>query len=138
MSTVPVADDQQIYFSTAFGKSAVIALKYAGVKTPEVAWRNNKNAPKMCSPVLHNGLLFYVDDGVMRATGDRDNDGTLDQGEERFESPGRPVIVSYLAGAEGGGWDEVNRKTMAIWPLLNSDTVARVNVSTSGIEVLWD
>ena len=63
MSTVPVADDQQIYFSTAFGKSAVIALKYAGVKTPEVAWRNNKNAPKMCSPVLHNDLLFYVDDG---------------------------------------------------------------------------
>lgn len=63
MSTVPVADDQQIYFSTAFGKSAVIALKHAGVKTPEVAWRNNKNAPKMCSPVLHHGLLFYVDDG---------------------------------------------------------------------------
>lgn len=63
MSTVPVADDQQIYFSTAFGKSAVIALKYAGLKTPEVAWRNNKNAPKMCSPVLHDGLLFYVDDG---------------------------------------------------------------------------
>ncbi|MDZ4401687.1 PQQ-binding-like beta-propeller repeat protein [Prosthecobacter sp.] len=63
MSTVPVADDQQIYFSTAFGKSAIIALKFAGVKTPEIAWRNNKNAPKMCSPVLHNGLLFYVDDG---------------------------------------------------------------------------
>ncbi len=63
MSTVPVADDQQIYFSTAFGKSAVIALKYAGLKTPEIAWRNTKNAPKMCSPVLHNGLLFYVDDG---------------------------------------------------------------------------
>jgi outer membrane protein assembly factor BamB len=63
MSTVPVADDQQIYFSTAFGKSQVIALKYAGLKTPEIAWRNNKNAPKMCSPVLHGGLLFYVDDG---------------------------------------------------------------------------
>jgi len=63
MSTVPVADDQQIYFSTAFGKSAMIALKYAGLPQPEVAWRNNKNAPKMCSPVLHNGLLFYVDDG---------------------------------------------------------------------------
>lgn len=63
MSTIPVADDQRIYFSTAFGKSQVIALKYAGLPTPEVAWSNNKNAPKMCSPVLHNGLLFYVDDG---------------------------------------------------------------------------
>lgn len=63
MSTVPVVDEQQIYFSTAYGKSAVVALKYAGLKTPEVAWRNNKNAPKMCSPVLHGGLIFYVDDG---------------------------------------------------------------------------
>jgi outer membrane protein assembly factor BamB len=63
MSTVPVADEQQIYFSTSFGKSQVIALKYAGLQTPEIAWRNNKNAPKMCSPVLHDGLLFYVDDG---------------------------------------------------------------------------
>ncbi len=63
MSTVPVADDQQIYISTSFGKAQVIALKYAGVKSPEIAWRNNKNAPKMCSPILHNGLLFCMDDG---------------------------------------------------------------------------
>ena len=48
------------------------------------------------------------------------------------------MIVSYLAGPEGGGWDEVNRKTMALWPLLNSDTVARLNLSSGGIEVLWD
>lgn len=63
MSTVPVADEQRIYFSTAFGKSKMVALKYAGLETPEVVWSNPKNAPKMCSPVLHAGLLFYVDDG---------------------------------------------------------------------------
>ncbi|MBL9130636.1 MAG: PQQ-binding-like beta-propeller repeat protein [Verrucomicrobiaceae bacterium] len=63
MSTLPVADDERIYFSTSFGKSKVMALKHAGAATPEVVWQNNKNAPKMCSPVLHNGLLFYVDDG---------------------------------------------------------------------------
>ena len=63
MSVRPVVDDSQIYFSTCFGKSQVMALKYAGLKTPEVAWRNNKNAPKMCSPVLAGDLLFYVDDG---------------------------------------------------------------------------
>jgi hypothetical protein len=28
-----------------------------------VAWKNNKNAPKMCSPLLRDGLLYYVDDG---------------------------------------------------------------------------
>lgn len=63
MSTVPVADDQRIYFSTAFGKSQVFALKHAGPAIPEIAWSNPKNAPKMCSPVLQGGLLFYVDDG---------------------------------------------------------------------------
>ncbi len=63
MSVRPVADAERIYFSTSFGKSQVIALKYAGLKTPEIAWRNNKNAPKMCSPVLANDLLFYIDDG---------------------------------------------------------------------------
>lgn len=63
MSAVPVADEERIYFSTSYGKSQVIALNYAGRQTPEIAWRNPKNAPKMCSPVLHNGLLFYVDDG---------------------------------------------------------------------------
>ena len=63
MSVRPVADAERIYISTSYGKSQVIALKYAGLKTPEIAWRNNKNAPKMCSPVLANDLLFYVDDG---------------------------------------------------------------------------
>ncbi len=63
MSTVPVADERHIYFSTAFGKSQMIALQYVDVPAPVIAWRNNKNAPKMCSPILHNGLLFYVDDG---------------------------------------------------------------------------
>jgi outer membrane protein assembly factor BamB len=63
MSVRPVADDERVYFSTSFGKSQVIALNYAGRNTPEIAWRNNKNAPKMCSPVLAGGLLFYVDDG---------------------------------------------------------------------------
>jgi outer membrane protein assembly factor BamB len=75
MSVRPVADAERIYLSTSYGKSQVIALKYAGLKTPEIAWRNNKNAPKMCSPVLANDLLFYVDDGgivscIDPATGD--------------------------------------------------------------------
>lgn len=63
MSVRPVADAERVYLSTSFGKSKVIALKYAGMTTPEIAWQNNKNAPKMSSPVLFNGLLFYVDDG---------------------------------------------------------------------------
>ena len=63
MPVRPVADAERFYVSTSYGKSQVLAVQYAGVKTPEVAWRNPKNAPKMASPVLANGLLFYVDDG---------------------------------------------------------------------------
>jgi len=63
MSVRPVADAERVYFSTCFGKSQVMALRYAGVETPEIAWRNNRNAPKMCSPVVTGDLLFYVDDG---------------------------------------------------------------------------
>ena len=63
MSVRPVADDQRIYFSTSFGKSQVIALNYAGKATPEIAWRNNKNAPKMSSPLIVDGLLYFIDDG---------------------------------------------------------------------------
>lgn len=63
MPVRPVADAERFYIGTSYGKSQVIAVKYAGLKTPEVVWRNAKNAPKMASPVLANGLLFYVDDG---------------------------------------------------------------------------
>lgn len=63
MSVRPVADAEQIYVSTCFGKPQMIALKHAGKDTPEIAWRNNKNAPKMSSPVVSDGLLFYVDEG---------------------------------------------------------------------------
>lgn len=63
MPVRPVADAERFYVGTSYGKSQVLAVKFAGVKTPEVAWRNPKNAPKMASPVLANGLLFYVDDG---------------------------------------------------------------------------
>ncbi len=63
MSVRPVADAERVYFSTSYGKSQVIALRYAGLETPEIAWRVTKNAPKMSSPVLAGGLLYFVDDG---------------------------------------------------------------------------
>jgi outer membrane protein assembly factor BamB len=63
MSTLPVADGERIYFSTGFGKSKVFAMKHAGESVPTVAWSHNKNAPKMSSPLLHEGLLYFVDDG---------------------------------------------------------------------------
>jgi len=104
MSTVPVADDQRVYFSTCYGKSQMIALRYAGLKTPEVAWRNNKNAPKMCSPVLHDGLLFYVDDGGIVSCVDVNTGEALYRERLGGKFSASPILADgklYLCSREG-------------------------------------
>ncbi len=63
MSVRPIAGDGMFFFSTCFGKPEVFAVKYAGVKTPEVVWHDSKNGPNMASPVLVGDMLFYVSDG---------------------------------------------------------------------------
>lgn len=104
MSVRPVADSERIYFSTSFGKSQVIALNYAGVKTPEIAWRNNKNAPKMCSPVLANGLLFYVDDGGIVSCVDPKTGESLYKERIGGKYSASPIVADnqiYFASREG-------------------------------------
>lgn len=104
MSVRPVADSERIYFSTSFGKSQVIALNYAGVKTPEIAWRNNKNAPKMCSPVIANGLLFYVDDGGIVSCVDPKTGESLYKERIGGKYSASPIVADnqiYFASREG-------------------------------------
>lgn len=81
---------------------------------------------------------FAVEDGVARVSGDLNDDGQIYTGERSIEAPARPRVVSYLAGPTGGGWDEVNRKVMAVWPITNSDNVLRVNLQSTEIEAVWD
>lgn len=81
---------------------------------------------------------LIVSDGVARISGDTSGDGAISTGERSIEAPGRPVVTSYLAGPEGGGWDEVNRKVMAVWPITNSDNVLRVNLQSAQIDAAWD
>ncbi len=73
-------------------------------------------------------------EGISRIIGDRNGDGQVD---EILELPARPTPYSYLAGATGGGWDPVNRKTGVLWPITNSDRVLTVNVETGAIEYIW-
>ncbi len=63
MSPRPVAGLGMVFFSTSFGKPEVFALKYAGVKTPEVVWHNSKNGPNISSPLLVGDDLCFVSDG---------------------------------------------------------------------------
>ncbi len=104
MSVRPVADSERIYFSTSFGKSQVIALNYAGRTTPEIAWRNNKNAPKMCSPVIANGLLFYVDDGGIVSCVDPKTGESLYKERIGGKFSASPIVADgqiYFASREG-------------------------------------
>jgi outer membrane protein assembly factor BamB len=104
MSVRPVADSERIYFSTSFGKSQVIALNYAGKTTPDIAWRNNKNAPKMCSPVLARGFLFYVDDGGIVSCVDPKTGESLYKERIGGKYSASPIVADghiYFASREG-------------------------------------
>jgi outer membrane protein assembly factor BamB len=104
MSVRPVADSERIYLSTSFGKSQVIALNYAGKTTPDIAWRNNKNAPKMCSPVLAGGFLFYVDDGGIVSCVDPKTGESLYKERIGGKYSASPIVADgqiYFASREG-------------------------------------
>ncbi len=63
MSPRPVAGLGMIFFSTSFGKPEVFALKYEGLKTPEIVWHSFKNGPNIPSPLLVGDELYTVSDG---------------------------------------------------------------------------
>jgi outer membrane protein assembly factor BamB len=104
MSTPPVADSQRIYFSTAFGKSKVMALKHHGAAVPEIAWENTRNAPKMCAPVLHDDLLYYVDDGGILSAVDVETGEAIYRERLGGKFSSSPVVVDgkILIGSREG------------------------------------
>lgn len=76
-----------------------------------------------------------VRDGVLDFDGDIDDDG---ERERTFEFPGRPVPFWFDAGPTGGGWNQLDRRVYALWPITNSDLVARARLTSGQIQVLWD
>lgn len=61
----PVAGHGMIFMSTGFMKPQILALRHQGLPKPEIAWRYDKGAPTMPSPVLVGGELYFVNDGGM-------------------------------------------------------------------------
>ncbi len=59
----PIAGHGMIYMSTGFMKAEMLAIRYAGLDKPEIAWRFNKGAPTMPSPLLVGEELYFVNDG---------------------------------------------------------------------------
>ena len=63
LSPRPVAGHGMIYLSTGFMKAQMLAVRYAGVAKPEIAWRYEKGAPTMPSPLLVGKELYFANDG---------------------------------------------------------------------------
>lgn len=59
----PVVGHGMIYMSTGFMKAQILALRYEGEPTPKIAWRYDKGAPTMPSPLLVGSELYFVNDG---------------------------------------------------------------------------
>jgi len=59
----PVAGHGMIYLSTGFMKPQILALKHQGLERPEIAWRFDKGAPTMPSPLLIGNELYFASDG---------------------------------------------------------------------------
>ncbi len=59
----PVVGHGMIYMSTGFMKAQILALRYEGEATPKIAWRYEKGAPTMPSPLLIGDELYFVNDG---------------------------------------------------------------------------
>jgi outer membrane protein assembly factor BamB len=68
-STRPVAGHGLVYYTTGFNTGQVLAIRPDGrgdVTETHVAWRSTRGAPKKTSLLLHDDLLFMVNDnGVL-------------------------------------------------------------------------
>ena len=84
---------------------------------------------------------FLVDRGLLSWAGtDKDESGSIEAGsaDKFWEAPGRPVAFSFESGPTGGGWDDLDRKEMAILPVENTDVAARVFLDAGKAEVDWE
>ena len=69
-STRPVFGSGLAFFPTGFSKGQLIAVRPGGsgvVSDTHVAWRLNRSVPNKPSLLLHNDLLFMIDDGGVAA-----------------------------------------------------------------------
>jgi outer membrane protein assembly factor BamB len=65
-SATPVIGDGLIYINTGHGKAELWAIRPGGkgvVTDTHVAWKVKRNVPTRASVLLHDGLIYLVDDG---------------------------------------------------------------------------
>ena len=84
-------------------------------------------------PTSGDAFSFSVDDGVLRVNAVPDTSGN----DQAMRQPAAPAVFTVDEGRTGGGWDVLNRRTYAMVPVTNLDSVTRVNLSAWDLEVVW-
>jgi len=72
----PVVLDDQVFFATGFGKPELWAARIDGsgdVSSTHVLWTVKKGIPSKSSPLIHDGLLYLVDDNGVASCYDPGN-----------------------------------------------------------------
>lgn len=100
----PVFANGVIYLATGFGKSRILAVRLEGVAAPQIEWTFDKGAPVMSSPILVDGLLYFVNDGGMMTCVDAKSGEEISRerlGEPFSASPLHAAGHLYFPGREG-------------------------------------
>lgn len=104
MSVKPVAGDGMIFFSTCYSRPEVFCLKYAGSPAPEIVWHDSKNGPNMASPVLADGLLYFVSEGGILSCVEAATGRALYRERLRGKFSASPILAAgnlYVSSREG-------------------------------------
>jgi outer membrane protein assembly factor BamB len=91
----PVIGNGMIYLSTGFMKAQLLAVRYEGLKQPEVVWRCTRGVPTMPSPLLVGNEIYFVSDGGILTCLDANT------GEEHYRERLGSECSSSPTAAEG-------------------------------------
>ncbi|MDM4016637.1 PQQ-binding-like beta-propeller repeat protein [Roseiconus lacunae] len=103
----PVYGDGVVYFSTGFGKAQLWAVRVDGegdVSSSHVVWTVPKGIPTKPSPVLHDGLVYVIDDNGIASCFEADSGQLVWKKRIGGKHSASPLLVDgrlYFGSHEG-------------------------------------
>ncbi|MCC9601571.1 PQQ-binding-like beta-propeller repeat protein [Stieleria sp. JC731] len=103
----PVYGNGLVYFSTGFGKAQLWAVRVDGtgdVTSTHVAWTVPKGIPTKPSPVLHDGLVYVIDDNGIASCFDAADGSMVWKKRIGGKYSASPMVVDdriYIGSHEG-------------------------------------
>ncbi|EMI18278.1 secreted protein [Rhodopirellula maiorica SM1] len=149
----PVYGDGVVYFCTGFGKPMLFAVNVEGsgdVTDTHVLWQVKKGIPAKPSPVLHDGLVYVIDDNGVASCFDAKNGDEVWKQRIGGKYSASPVLVGghLLIGSHEGkvtliqpgregkivAENEVDGQIMASPAIVNNALILRTDKALYRIE----